>query len=158
MTLFKRTERAEERAQERAAAAGSDGFSLLSANLTIIGDIESDGTVRIDGRLEGSIRRASVVVLGNGSSVKGNITAREVLVGGTVEGNIDAADRIELQPSAVVTGDIDAGAILIREGGIVRGRLNVRKHESAAPEPGRKASRTPTVTMRTPVPATSKAL
>jgi cytoskeletal protein CcmA (bactofilin family) len=98
------------------------------------------------------------VVLGSGSSVKGNITAREVLVGGTVEGNIDAADRIELQPSSVVTGDIDAGAILIREGGIVRGRLNVRKHESAVPESGRKASRTPTVTMRTPVPATSKAL
>jgi len=153
MTLFKRTARAPEHTE----AAGDDGFSLLSANLTIIGDIESDGTVRIDGRLEGSVRRAAIVVLGTGASIKGNITAREVLVGGTVEGNIDAADRIELQSSAVVTGDIDAGAILIREGGIIRGRLLVRRVETEPTEPSRKASRTPTVTMREPTPATSDA-
>ena len=154
MTLFRKNERP----QERAAAGGTDGFSLLSANLTVIGDIESDGTVRIDGRLEGSVRRASIVVLGTGASIKGNITAREVMVGGTVEGNIDAADRIELQPSAIVTGDIDAGAILIREGGVIRGRLNVRRAETAGgKESARSASRTPTVTLRTPVPATSDA-
>jgi cytoskeletal protein CcmA (bactofilin family) len=154
MTLFKRTERA----PERASASSNDGFSLLSANLTVIGDIESDGTVRLDGRLEGSIRRAAIVVLGSGSSIKGNITAREVLVGGTVEGNIDAADRIELQPSAVVTGDIEAGAVLIREGGIIRGRLNVvRRESSSATEDSRASRRTPSVTMRIPVPATTDA-
>jgi len=152
MTLFKRTERAPER-----AAGGNDGYSLLSANLTVVGDIETDGTVRIDGRLEGSVRRASIVVLGLGSSVKGNITAREVLVGGTVEGNIDAADRIELQTSAVVTGDIEAGAVLIREGGIVRGRLNVRRESATAPAGSRAGTRTPTVTMRIPAAATSVA-
>jgi cytoskeletal protein CcmA (bactofilin family) len=153
MTLFKRAERA----PERAPAGGNDGFSLLSANLTVIGDIESEGTVRIDGRLEGSVRRAAIVVLGSGASVKGNITAREVLVGGTVEGNIDAADRIELQPSAVVTGDIEAGAVLIREGGVIRGRLNVHR-DSATPTDGSRAGkRTPAVTMRIPVPATSTA-
>lgn len=152
MTLFKRTERA----PERSSAGGNDGFSLLSANLTVIGDIESDGTVRIDGRLEGSVRRAAIVVLGVGASIKGNITAREVLVGGTVEGNIDAADRIELQPSAVVTGDIEAGAVLIREGGVIRGRLNVHRDSTAASD-NRAGKRTPAVTMRVAVPATSDA-
>ena len=153
MPLFKRNERP----QERVAPAGNDGFSLLSANLTVLGDIESDGTIRVDGRLEGSVRRAAIVVLGNGASIKGNITAREVLVGGTVEGNIDAADRIELQPSAVVTGDIDAGAILIREGGIIRGRLNVRRQETVAKEKSRGSSRTPTVEVAVAVPAASGA-
>jgi cytoskeletal protein CcmA (bactofilin family) len=153
MTLFKRTERP----QERVAAGGNDGFSLLNANLTVIGDIESDGTIRIDGRLEGSVKRAAIVVLGNGASIKGNITAREVLVGGTVEGNIDAADRIELQTSAIVTGDIEAGAILIREGGIIRGRLNVQRQETAPKERSRGASRTPVVTMAVPAGATSDA-
>lgn len=152
MSLFKRTERPE----ERAATGGNDGFSLLNANLTLTGDIESDGTVRIDGRLEGSVRRASVVILGTGASIKGNITAREVLVGGTVDGNIDAADRIELQPSAVVTGDIEAGAILIREGGVIRGRLNVHRQDAPVRDKGR-SSRTPTVTVAVPVAAASGA-
>jgi cytoskeletal protein CcmA (bactofilin family) len=153
MTLFKRTERPE----ERVAAGGNDGFSLLNANLTLTGDIESDGTVRIDGRLEGSVRRAAVVILGTGATIKGNITAREVLVGGTVEGNIDAADRIELQPSAVVTGDIEAGAILIREGGVVRGRVNVHRQDGPAREKSRSGSRTPSVTMAIPEPAAGTA-
>jgi cytoskeletal protein CcmA (bactofilin family) len=152
MTLFKRNESG----AERVAAPSSDAYSLLDAQLTVIGDIESDGTVRIDGRLEGTIRRAAVVILGAGSSVKGNITAREVLVGGTVEGNVDAADRIELQPSAVVNGDIDSAAILIREGAVIRGRLNVRRQEHAPAESSRNGKHTPAA-VRIALPALSEA-
>src|SRR5437867_1347864 len=103
----------------------SVGWIVLYANRTVLGDIESNGTLRMDGRLEGSIRNADVVVLGAAASVVGDISAREVIVGGTVHGNVTAATRVELQPSAVVTGDIEAGAIMIHEGGSVQGRLSV---------------------------------
>ena len=121
MKLFKRGE-------APSARATGDSYSILHASLTIYGDIETDGTVRVDGKLEGSIRRAGMVILGPGAAVLGNVAAREVIIGGTVQGNIEAKERVELQPSATVTGDIDAGAILMHEGGTVRGRLNVRSH------------------------------
>ncbi|HEU4565414.1 MAG TPA: polymer-forming cytoskeletal protein [Gemmatimonadaceae bacterium] len=110
----------------------ADGYSVLHANLTVIGDIETDGALRIDGRLQGSVRRAGLVILGSGAVIEGSVAAREVIVGGTVQGNIDATDRVELQTTAAVTGDIEAGAVLIQEGGAVRGRLLVRSLEQKA--------------------------
>jgi cytoskeletal protein CcmA (bactofilin family) len=128
MTLFsKRPKPVTER------STNDEGYSVLDAKLTIFGDIETDGTVRIEGRLQGSVRRADAIILGNGAVVQGNVSAREVIVGGAVEGNINAAERVELQPTAVVTGDIEAGAILIKEGGAVRGRLCIRALTANAP-------------------------
>jgi cytoskeletal protein CcmA (bactofilin family) len=127
-----------------------DGFSVLHANMTVLGDLETDGTVRIDGRLAGSVLRADVVVVGASASVTGNITAREVIIGGAVHGNVDAADRAEVQPTAVVTGDIEAGAVMIQEGGAVRGRLCVRSRDaqSAGDAHARAKSLTPRVLRR----------
>ena len=107
-----------------------DGYSVLDAQLTVVGDIETDGTLRVDGRLQGSVRRAGVVILGAGAVVEGSIAAAEVVVGGSVTGDIRATQRVELQPTAVVTGDIEAGTILIQEGGVLRGRLCVRPAEA----------------------------
>jgi cytoskeletal protein CcmA (bactofilin family) len=135
-----------------------DGYSVLDAQLRITGDIETDGTLRIDGRLEGSVRRGGVVILGVGASVKGSIVANEVVVGGTVEGDIHAAQRVELQPTAVVTGDIEAGTILIQEGGALRGRLFVRPAEGTAA--GSDVVRPPSLTphsLRLSAPAASPA-
>jgi cytoskeletal protein CcmA (bactofilin family) len=108
---------------------GARGCSILAAGITVVGDIETDGIVHIDGRLQGSIRRAGSVVIGADATILGNVNAGEVVVGGTVQGNIDATERVELQPSAVVTGDIEANSVLIHEGGTVRGRMCVRARE-----------------------------
>jgi cytoskeletal protein CcmA (bactofilin family) len=109
-----------------------DGYSVLDSQLTIMGDIETDGTLRIDGRLEGSVRRAGVVILGVGATIVGNVSAGEVVVGGSVQGDIRAVQRVELQPTAVVTGDVEAGTVLIQEGGVLRGRLCVRPTDAEA--------------------------
>jgi cytoskeletal protein CcmA (bactofilin family) len=112
-----------------AVDSGAHGCSVLAAGLTVVGDIETEGTIRIDGRLEGSIRRAGSVIIGVDAMVQGNISAREVVVGGTVQGNIDAVDRVELQTTSVVTGDVEANAVLIQEGGTLRGRMCVRSRD-----------------------------
>lgn len=112
--------------------ASTPGYSVLDANISLVGDLETDGTLRLDGHLRGSIRRADVVVLGPTARVEGNISAREVIVAGAVLGNIDAVERVELQPSALVTGDIETGTVLVQEGGAVRGRLLVRAQEERA--------------------------
>jgi cytoskeletal protein CcmA (bactofilin family) len=103
----------------------STNFSVLDSHVTVHGDIETDGALRIDGRVEGSIHRADLVVIGQGASVVGDVTAREVIVGGAVTGNIFAAQRTELQTSGIVAGDIRSAAILVQEGGVVQGRLYI---------------------------------
>ena len=100
-------------------------FSVYDSHMTITGDVETDGALRIDGRLEGSIHRADLIVVGEGASVVGDIKAREVIVGGAVTGNIFAAQRTELLSSGIVAGDIRSAAILVQEGGVVQGRLYI---------------------------------
>ncbi|MEO5815924.1 MAG: polymer-forming cytoskeletal protein [Gemmatimonadaceae bacterium] len=102
------------------------GYSLLDSQLTVDGDIETDGSLRIDGRLNGNILRCDTVVLGAGASMNGDVRAREVIVGGTLTGNVYASERVELQPTAVVTGDITAQLVLVQEGGVVNGRVQMQ--------------------------------
>ena len=115
-----------------APAPSTPGCSVLDAQIVLSGDLETEGTLRLDGKLRGSIRKADLVILGETAEVAGDVVAREVIIGGSVLGNIDASERAELQATGVVTGDITTGTVLIHEGGAVRGRLQVRSHEDRA--------------------------
>lgn len=99
------------------------GYSLLDSQLTVTGDLETTASLRIEGNLDGSVLSADSVVIGVGSKISGDIHAREVVVGGTITGNVHASERVELQATAVVTGDVHTGSILVQEGGVVNGRV-----------------------------------
>jgi cytoskeletal protein CcmA (bactofilin family) len=113
-------------------AAAPAGYSVLDAQMFVRGDLSTEGTIRIDGRLDGSIIRSDIVVIGAKASVVGNIVAREVVVAGSVEGNITAESRVELDSAAVVHGDIVAGSILTHEGAQIRGKVVIRTGDGAA--------------------------
>jgi len=129
MSLFSRRRGA-------SSAAAASGFSLLDVNLAVTGDLQTAGSLRIEGRLEGSILKADSVVIGVGASVSGDIHAREVVLGGTLTGNIHASERVELQATAVVTGDVHTVSVLIQEGGVVNGRVIM---SPPAPDGGRRS-------------------
>jgi len=116
MSLFNRRRGA-------SSPAAASGLSLLDANLVVTGDLQTAASLRIEGRLEGSILKADSVVIGVGASVTGDVHAREVVLGGTLTGNIHASERVELQATAVVTGDVHTVSVLIQEGGVVNGRV-----------------------------------
>jgi len=120
-------------------------FSVLDSHITVTGDLETDGALRIDGRLEGTILRADLIVVGEGASIVGDVTAREVIVGGAVTGNIFAAQRTELLSSGIVAGDIRSAAILIQEGGVVQGRLYIHPI-SGSPDGGTPQAQLPSRT------------
>jgi cytoskeletal protein CcmA (bactofilin family) len=98
--------------------------STIGPGLRVIGDCISDGIIRIDGRVEGGIKAAEVVVE-KGGSVSGDIQTRDLVVAGQVTGNIAAEGRAELQASCQVKGDIQSPRIKIDEGGRIQGRLHM---------------------------------
>ena len=98
--------------------------STIGPGLRVIGECISDGIIRIDGRVEGGIKAAEVVVE-KGGSVKGDIQTRDLVVAGQVTGNIAAEGRAEFQASCQVKGDILSPRIQIDEGGLIHGRLHM---------------------------------
>jgi len=88
--------------------------SVVDAWLTITGNLESEGDVRVEGRICGDIRCAHLVV-GRDATVSGDITAEEAIVRGKVKGCI-RANRVILQETACVESDIYHKVLSIDEG------------------------------------------
>jgi len=63
--------------------------SFIGANSSFKGDIDVKGTLRIDGSMEGNVN-SDWVVLGEKASLKGDVGARGIVIGGRVEGNLRA--------------------------------------------------------------------
>jgi len=126
--------------------AGS-GYSVIDNALTVAGDIDTSGTIRIDGRVEGTLHRADTLIIGAGGVVNGNIEAREVVIGGELKGNLVATVRVEIQTSATVCGDIRAAAVQLIEGGSVHGHISIQPVDPGVPQVpvNRRLSLTPSI-------------
>ena len=111
-------------------------LSIIAAGMTITGDVESGGVVKVDGRIDGSVIGARQVLLGHGGTIRGNVVADEIVIGGTVDGSVSAHERLELQSTAVVNGDIETKSIVVLEGAKINGVVRMRDLSAKSqPEP-----------------------
>lgn len=117
-----------------AFASGSDrgrdgardgGLSIVSVGMRIVGELATDGVLKIEGAISGSIRAAQQVLIAKGGSVDGDIYTREAIVGGTVRGSIYAEVRVEIQEQASVHGDIVTKTLVVQEDGEVNGHIRM---------------------------------
>lgn len=92
--------------------------TLLRGVLNGKGNYHIQGEVAGDGDIEGA------VVLAAGGCWKGDVTADYVQIAGKVEGNVVARSKIDLAPTAVVTGDLSAPVIAIAEGALYEGAIS----------------------------------
>ena len=103
--------------------------ALIGTNSNFRGDIDTKGTLRIDGGMTGNVN-ADWVVLGEKASVKGDITARGIVVGGRAEGNLKAKEIVEIRSKGQVFGDICTAKMTIVEGGLFDGRSSMGRDET----------------------------
>ena len=100
-------------------------FSIIGSDMTVIGDLETDGVVRIEGRVRGTVRVGSQVLVAGGAVIEGDLHTQEAVVAGQITGAIHARERVELQATAQVAGDIHAPRIAIVEGARVTGEVKM---------------------------------
>jgi cytoskeletal protein CcmA (bactofilin family) len=93
---------------------GSPALSVIDAWLTITGNLESQGDVRVEGQISGDIRCANLVI-GRDAVVSGDIVAEEAVVRGKVKGTI-RANRVILQDTACVESAIYHRVLSVNEG------------------------------------------
>ncbi|GAC1647483.1 MAG: hypothetical protein NVS4B3_01580 [Gemmatimonadaceae bacterium] len=125
MAILKRDN---EHGSDGRTASGDGALSIIALGMTVTGDIESNGVVKIEGHVEGTIRAARQVLIGRQGSVKGNVITREAIVGGRIDGNVSAAERAEVQGTAIVSGDVHTKSIVIVEGAQVNGHIQMDEH------------------------------
>lgn len=95
--------------------------TLIGAEATVQGVVSLKGSLRVDGRVEGSISDAQTVVIAPGGFVRGDVSADSVVVGGTVIGNVTATESIEILAEGRVRGDIRCPRLVVEDGGLLNG-------------------------------------
>ena len=96
--------------------------SVLAKDVAVKGDVICEGLLRIEGRVEGSIKGNGEITIAESADLKADVEGRKVVVLGKVEGNIKAKESVELISSAHVFGDITTDKISIEEGAIFTGK------------------------------------
>jgi cytoskeletal protein CcmA (bactofilin family) len=101
---------------------GSIGRSII-----IKGEISGSEPLYIDGSIEGKITFPNHrVTVGRHGNVTANISAKEVVVMGTVKGNIDCSDRLDIRAEGSLTGDVLTRRIIVEDGAILKGSVQVQ--------------------------------
>jgi cytoskeletal protein CcmA (bactofilin family) len=134
MGIFNNPARDEQGNELRRRRTDQIPFSIIASDMTVIGDLETEGVVRVEGRVRGTVRVGAQVLVSVGAVIEGDLHTLEAVVAGTVTGAIVARERVELQATAVVSGDIHTPRIAIVEGAKVSGEVKMDVSGTAAGE------------------------
>jgi len=142
---------------QHAAPAPKNAVSIVCKGITIRGEVFGDEDLQIDGELSGSVKLVGArVSIGPEGRVAGNITAREIIVRGTLKGNLRASERILMGSTGRWEGDGVSPRLAIEEGATVRGNLEVAdspEKKAAAPAPATPKIEKPAVPAQAATPA-----
>jgi len=107
--------------------------TLIGKSTKFIGEIEGEGTIRVEGSVQGKVDSAGDVVVGETGQLLADLTARNLLVAGNVEGNVNVQGKVEITKTGKLMGDVTTHKLVIEEGAVIQGRCNMNDEVLALP-------------------------
>ena len=104
---------------------GEGTLSIIGRDLHVVGELATDGVVKVEGKITGSVRASRQVLVTRGGHVAGDIFTSEAVIGGEVTGSIHADERVEIQETSLINGDIYTRRLMVQEGGEVNGHIRM---------------------------------
>ncbi len=99
--------------------------TVIGQGAVVNGSIKTEGTLRVDGKVEGEINVAGDLLIGETGVANANITAQNVTVAGMVKGNITANGKLDLLATGKIYGDISIGDLVVNQGAILQGGVSM---------------------------------
>ncbi len=100
--------------------------SFLSSDVVLEGNLRSNGSLRIDGEINGNVEVKENLTIGETAKIKGDVKAQNITLNGTVEGAISAENKVVLESSSKLVGDIFCKVLKISEGAIFEGKSSMK--------------------------------
>jgi len=91
------------------------------------GKLQGEGNYSVRGKIIGESDISGILLLETGGEWIGNVLADIVVIAGTVKGNVMAREKLELQITGQVIGDLEAPVIAIAEGAVYDGKIKMAK-------------------------------
>jgi cytoskeletal protein CcmA (bactofilin family) len=105
--------------------------TLIGKDTLLKGTLESKGSLRIDGRMEGQIDNKGDFFVGESGVVAADLKARNVTIAGRFDGSIEAGGRLELKRTAVAKGTFKASTLHVEDGAVLDGSMEMKTGEGA---------------------------
>ena len=99
----------------------AEDVSIISNSVKIDGNLFSEGNVRIDGTIYGSVSVNGNLTVGEGSEIQGEVKAKNITMSGKVLGKVTAQEKIKLESKCVLKGDLITKFLVIDEGAYFEG-------------------------------------
>ncbi|HUF76560.1 MAG TPA: polymer-forming cytoskeletal protein [Longimicrobiales bacterium] len=106
-------------------------ISIIGPGMKVIGDCHTDGTIRVEGTVEGSVNAAKAVVIGKQGVVRGNVVTQDAVISGRVEGSLVAESRLELQATCQIEGEVKTRRMQLEEGAVLNGTVQMGEKSRA---------------------------
>ncbi len=121
--------------QDRGTAPPTGGTTVATIGKSIIikGDLSGDEDLIIEGKVEGRVQLPNnEITVGTDGRITADIEAKAIIVVGQTAGNLNATQRVEVQSTGTVDGDINAPSLQIHEGATVNGSISMTKSPTSA--------------------------
>jgi cytoskeletal protein CcmA (bactofilin family) len=107
--------------------------TLIDKDIVISGDTTYTGGIRVDGIIKGNLKvhgdEGSLLVMGHGSKITGDVEVEKAIINGEINGNVKCHDYLELNTNAIVNGSIEYDIIEVHEGSKINGNLKLIKNK-----------------------------
>ena len=103
----------------------SSAINIIGTGTSIVGDIMSNGDIRIDGNLTGTVKTSGKLVLGATGVIEGDIICQNADISGTIKGKLAVSELLSLKAVSKINGDITANKLSIEPGALFTGTCNM---------------------------------
>ncbi|HEU4684857.1 MAG TPA: polymer-forming cytoskeletal protein [Nitrospira sp.] len=117
-------------------AVTEDISAFVGKGVEFKGTISYNGTVRIDGSLDGEIRTDGTLLIGEDAVIQAKISAGTIVCKGKITGDVIAKERVKLRAPAVVTGSVKTPMLSMEDGVLFNGGLEMNQGGARAAAPG----------------------
>lgn len=99
--------------------------NIIGPGTYIEGEVTSEGDIRIDGKIKGSVTSMAKLVLGNTGLIEGDVNCQNADISGSIKGTSTVKEMLFLKNTARVNGDINTGKLVVEVGASFTGNCNM---------------------------------
>jgi cytoskeletal protein CcmA (bactofilin family) len=127
--------------KSRSDSAATDTY--IGPGSAFEGRLASNGSIRIEGRVSGSVHSKGDISIGEKGVVEADLKARNIVIAGTVTGNVQATEKLTIKPQGKLIGDILTARLEINDGAHYEGTSRMMPGSAQGQAGEKKADRKP---------------
>ncbi len=100
----------------------SSELNFIGSGTYLEGNIETKGSLRIDGKVKGIVKSGDTLTVGSTGEIIGEVYVKNAIVGGKIEGNVNIEQKLVLESTSSLTGNLKTNKLIIDEGAFFSGK------------------------------------